>query len=88
MLRGRASGDGIFIWFRRSDVTILMRPRSVLAVDTCFKDIPKVFISKKSIMTPRDIGFVPSHDGTHKPRMENYGILRLSLFSTGAYLYS
>jgi len=84
--RGKASSEGSFIEFRRSDVTILMRPRSVLAVDTCFKDIPKVFISKKSIMTPRDIGFVPSHDGTHG--LEDYGILRLSLFSTGAYRYS
>ena len=65
MLSGRASGDGIFIELRRSDVTVLTRPRSVLAADTCFTGICTVFISKKSIMHPRDIGFVPSHDGTH-----------------------
>jgi hypothetical protein len=88
MLRGRASGDGILIELRRSDVTIFMRPRSVLAVAKCFTDICTVFISKNSIMRPRDIGLIPSHDGTHKPIMENYGILRLSLFSTGAYLYN
>ena len=85
MLRGRASGDGILIELRRSDVTALMRPRSVLAVVMCFTGICTVFISKNSIMTPRDIGLIPSHDGTHSP---GYFILRLSLFSTGAYLYS
>jgi hypothetical protein len=86
IVRGRASDDGSFIEFRWNDVTIFTRPLSALAADTCFKEIPKVFISKKSIMTPRDIGFVPSHDGTHG--LEDYGILRLSLFSTGAYLYN
>jgi hypothetical protein len=86
MLRGRASGDGIFIWFRRSDVTVFLRPRSVLAVAKCFAGVCTVFISKKSIVHPRELRFIPSSDGTHG--VEDYGILRLSLFSTGAYLYS
>ena len=86
IVRGRASGDGIFIEFRRSDVTIFMRPRSALAVAMCFTGICTVFISKNSIMTPRDIGLIPSHDGTHG--LEGYRILRLSLFSTGAYRYN
>ena len=36
------------------------------------------------LMHPRDIGLISSHDGTHG--LEDYGILRLSLFSTGACL--
>ncbi len=55
MLRGRASGDGIFIWFRRIDVKIFAKPRIALAVAIYFPGVCTVFISKKSIMHPPGI---------------------------------
>ena len=63
MLRGRASGDAIFIEPRRIDVKIFLRPRSVLAVAACFTSICTVFISKNNIMQPRELGLIPSRDG-------------------------
>jgi hypothetical protein len=69
MLSGRASGDAIFIEPKRIDVKIFVRPRSALAVAMCFTGICTVFISKKSIMCPRDIGLIPSRDGTHVNRL-------------------